>query len=183
MKAFALPMSLLISAHARFGQLALATLITTLLAACGGGDSTQASPPNPAPTDAMATFTQQKLDWKACDPSLMEENANGENAITQYGDRVKCTLMRAPLDYANPALGELQVALLKFSAGQPDRRLGALVINPGGPGGDGLSFGARFGELFTLGDPADSRGSLFKEMANRYDMVGFCRAAPVRAAR
>ena len=162
-------MPLLTSAHAPLGRLALAALMTTLLTACGGGDSTQASPPTPAPTDAMATFTQQKLNWKACDPTLSPD----PNAINAFGERVKCTLMRAPLDYANPALGELQVALLKVSAERPDQRTGAILVNPGGPGSDGLILPFRFTQLFALANPADPTGKLLKEMSNRYDLIGF----------
>ncbi len=118
----------------------------------------------------MASFTQQKLDWTPCDPTLIGE---GENQITTFGERVKCTLMRAPLDYANPALGELQVALLKVSAEQPEQRLGAILVNPGGPSGDGLLLGFRYSEFFALGNPADPNGKLYKDMSNRYDMIGF----------
>ena len=145
----------------RLSHLALLTLVAALLAACGGGNSTP---------DPMASFRQQKLDWKPCDPTLLSD---GENSITTAGNRVKCTLMRAPLDYANPALGELQVALLRVSAEQPDQRMGAILVNPGGPGGDGLTFGFRFSEFLALGNPADATGKLFKEMSNRYDMIGF----------
>ncbi len=97
----------------------------------------------------------------------------GANDITALGERAKCTLMRAPLDYANPALGELKVALLKVSAEQPQNRLGAILFNPGGPGGDGLLFGASYGYLWSLANPADATGKLLKEMSNRYDMIGF----------
>lgn len=161
-------MPLPIAVHLHPGRLVLTVLCSVLLAACGGGGDN--SSPAPMPPDPMATFTQQKLDWKACDPTLMGE---GENAITTFGERVKCTLMRAPLDYANPALGELQVALLKVSAEQPERRLGAILVNPGGPGGNGLVYGFRYSEFFALGDPVDPDGKLMKDMSNRYDMIGF----------
>ena len=147
-------------------RLAFVAAVVSTLAACGGGSSA----PAPVPPDPMASFTQQKLDWKPCDPTLIGE---GENQITRYGERVKCTLMRAPLDYANPALGELQVALLKVSAEQPARRLGAILVNPGGPGGDGLTLAFRYSEFFALGNPAEATGQLYKDMSNRYDMIGF----------
>jgi pimeloyl-ACP methyl ester carboxylesterase len=159
-------MSLLIAPPPRLGRVALSALLMATLAACGGGNSS----PAPVPPDPMASFTQQKLDWKPCDPTLIGE---GDNAITAFGERVKCTLMRAPLDYTNPALGELQVALLKVDAEQPEQRLGAILVNPGGPGGDGLTFGFRYSEFFALGNPADPTGKLFKGMSNRYDMIGF----------
>ena len=156
-----------IAPRIRFHRLALVVFFATLLGACGGGDN---SAPAPQPPDAMAAFTQQKLDWQACDPTLIDA---GENSITVFGERVKCTLMRAPLDYANPSLGELQVAFLKVSAEQAEKRIGAILVNPGGPGGDGLTFGLSFTEFFALGNPADPTGKLLKDMSNRYDMIGF----------
>ena len=161
---------------ARSGRLVPAAFLAALLAACGGGGNVAspaappAPPPAPAPVDPLASFTQQKLDWQPCDPTLMGEGAND---ITALGERAKCTLMRAPLDYANPAMGELKVALLKVSAEQPDRRKGSIVVNPGGPGADGLLSAFRFTEVFALGNPADPTGKLFKDMSNGYDMIGF----------
>ena len=158
-------MSNLIASTSRWYHLGPVALLTVALAACGGGGANA-----PTPTDPLASFKEQKLDWKPCDPTLMGE---GENSITTFGDRVTCTLMRAPLDYANPALGELQVALLKVSAEQPDRRMGAILVNPGGPGAAGLDFAFRYSEFFAQGNTADPTGKLIKDMSNRYDMIGF----------
>ena len=137
-------------------------MLAVLLNACGGGS-------NP-PVDPLASFKRQKLVWQACDATLMGE---GENAITALGERAKCALMRAPLDYSNPAQGELQVALARVTAEQPQQRLGSIVFNPGGPGGDGLTFAPLFGHLFGIANPGDPSGKLLKEMSNRYDLVGF----------
>ncbi len=168
-------MTLSMTPLSRSGRLAAAALLTGMLAACGGGGGEVTSPPAPptpapAPVDPLASFTQQKLDWQTCDPTLLGE---GENDITELGERAKCALMRAPLDYANPALGELKVALLRVSAEQPQQRLGAILFNPGGPGGDGLTMGTDFGLLWSTANTADPAGKLLKDMSNRYDMVGF----------
>ena len=97
----------------------------------------------------------------------------GDNAITNLGARARCTLMRAPLDYANPALGELQVALLRVSAEQPQQRMGAILFNPGGPGSDGLTLGAEYADLWAIANPNNPTGKQLKDLGNRYDMVGF----------
>ena len=132
-----------------------------LLQACGGGRN---------PADPLASFKQQKLVWQACDPTLW---GVFEKPITDLGLRVKCALMRAPLDYSNPARGELQVALARAAAEQPQLRIGSIVINPGGPGGDGLMFGPLYGTVLTNADPATPAGKLLKEMSSRYDLIGF----------
>lgn len=82
----------------------------------------------------MASFTQQTLDWRACDLAFMGEQLweDGEEDFGQLGERAQCALMRAPLDYANPALGELQVALSRVAAEQPQQRLGRFFSTPVG---------------------------------------------------
>ena len=150
----------------RIGRPVLTAALAVLLASCGGGGN----PTPPAPTDALALFNQQKLDWQACDPSLFDDSLV---YIKELGARVTCASMRAPLDYNNPALGELQVALMRAGAEQPQQRLGAILFNPGGPGNDGLTLGARFASLFAIANPANPTGKLLKDMGGRYDLIGF----------
>ena len=145
----------------------VAALCAVLLAACSGGGDT---PAPPTPVDPLALFTQQKLDWQACDISLF---GDGENPIARLGKRVTCASMRAPLDYNNPSLGELKVALMRAASGEPTQRMGAILFNPGGPGADGLLYGVNVAELMTLADPASASGKLAQAMGNRYDLIGF----------
>ncbi len=148
-----------------------AAVLAVTLAACGG-DSSPLPPASPPPqtNDALTSFTQQKLDWKPCDSSVMGE---GENAFTQLGARAQCAWMRAPLDYAHPARGELKVALLRVQAEQPRQRLGAIWFNPGGPGADGLVFAAQYAALWATANPVHPTGKLLKSLSERYDLIGF----------
>jgi hypothetical protein len=93
--------------------------LTTVMAllSCGGSS-----------TDPLATFKNQKLAWAACEPSGYADT------LTALGSRAQCTDMRVPLDYAEPARGEVSVALLRVSAEVPAQRLGAILFNPGVPG-------------------------------------------------
>ncbi len=136
---------------------------TVVLSACGGSS-------NPPPPDALASFKQQKLDWRACDPTILGFEVA---AFETLGNRARCALMRAPLDYAKPLQGELTVALLKVSAEQPQRRAGLIMFNPGGPGEDGLSFAPKFGSLWADANPNSPSGKTLKDLSNRYDLVGF----------
>lgn len=146
-----------------------AALMAGLIAACGGGDA--ATPVSePVQQDPLPSFAQQKLDWQACDPTLLGEESN---ALKQLGDRAQCALMRAPLDYSQPGLGELQVAVLRVAAEQPRQRSGAIVFNPGGPGADGLGLAALFGALWRGANPASPEGQALLQLSNRYDMIGF----------
>ncbi len=67
-----------------------------------------------------------------------------------------------PFDYARPGWRRFSLPVVRLPATDPARRIGALVINPGGPGGSGVQYAlsARSGE-FT---PA---------VLSRFDIVGF----------
>jgi len=65
------------------------------------------------------------------------------------------------------------MAVLKFSAGEPAQRKGTFVFNPGGPGGDGLKFGAIYGLLWSNTNPEHPTGALLKTLSDSYDLIGF----------
>ena len=105
----------------------------------GGGGSGER--PEPA---TLAEYYAQRLDWQPCDTSF------------------ECARLLVPFDYARPAWRRFSLPVIKLPAADPASRIGALVINPGGPGGSGVQYalGARSGE-FT---PA---------VLDRFDIVGF----------
>lgn len=117
----------------------IATLVVGLIATVNG----------PAPAAARvqaATFTPTLSSWQEC-PDL--------------GD-LECSTLTVPLDYDNPDNGKtvkLRVSRLKASP-SAGSYLGALVLNPGGPGGSGT-----WTPLL--------RGSVPGTVALRYDWVGF----------
>jgi pimeloyl-ACP methyl ester carboxylesterase len=75
----------------------------------------------PPPGTALARYERQRLDWKAC------------------GHGLSCSTMLAPLDYANPDGTAITLAVAKRPA-TSSKRLGSLIINPGGPGGSGVGY-------------------------------------------
>ncbi len=136
-----------------------------LLASCGSDDRKP---------DPLAAYKSQTLAWQTCGRSFREalgEHFAGE--LDKLGDRAKCALMRAPLDYADPAKGDVQIALLRVAAEDPQQRLGAIMFNPGGPGGDGLNLSVVFGNSWAGADSNDPVGSLYKQMSRRFDLIGF----------
>lgn len=50
---------------------------------------------------------------------------------------VQCATLAAPLDYANPAKGTIDLALKRRPARVSSLRIGTLLVNPGGPGAGG----------------------------------------------
>ncbi|MDF8264762.1 alpha/beta hydrolase [Luteipulveratus flavus] len=105
-----------------------------------GGASTSA-PANAAPSPSLARFYTQKLKWEDCQ------------------DGAKCAGLTVPIDYAKPAAGTVQVAVLKQEA-TGDKK-GSLVVNPGGPGGSGVDYAAS-ADFVVSG-----------KVRKAYDVVGF----------
>ena len=81
-----------------------------------------------APDDEMASIrAQESIDLQECDAGT------------------ECGLLFVPLDYNDPASGELAIAVLVNRATSPQDRIGYLLVNPGGPGGSGHGDGLRSG--------------------------------------
>jgi pimeloyl-ACP methyl ester carboxylesterase len=74
---------------------------------------------------------------------------------------LQCGTVTAPLDYDEPDLGTIQIALARHPASDPAQRIGSLVINPGGPGGSGVN------------DLPNELGVLTPELLARFDIVSF----------
>jgi pimeloyl-ACP methyl ester carboxylesterase len=122
----------------------LAILATAIGVATGG---LTAAPAWSAPTQPQGTTTAAALVWTACDdPDLQEAGA-------------QCTFVSAPLDYGNSTGTQIKLAVSRILHKTPQSQ-GIMVVNPGGPGGSGLS-------LVTVG------ASVPKGAGDAYDWIGF----------
>jgi uncharacterized membrane protein YoaK (UPF0700 family)/pimeloyl-ACP methyl ester carboxylesterase len=90
----------------------------------------------------LARFYQQRLSWHAC--------SGGE-----------CAHLQVPLDYGRPSGRTISVAVIRIPASDRRGRVGALVLNPGGPGASGIEYAREAARVF----PASLRA--------RFDLVGF----------
>ena len=101
------------------------TLIGTaglLISGCSSGSSTtSASSPAPAAPTALLPYYTQHLTWRDCGVSGFQ-----------------CATMKAPLDYAKPGAGDIKLAVSRKKATCPGKRIGSLLVNPGGPGGSAV---------------------------------------------
>jgi len=102
--------------------------------------SPSASASLPATDADLARFYDQKLKWHDC-------------------DRDQCAFLTVPLDYAHADGKTIDLAVLKVPA--QGKRIGSLVVNPGGPGGSGVQY-ASAGSL-QFGSP----------LSDAFDIVGF----------
>lgn len=96
-----------------------------------------------------AVASASELTWHPC--------------ATQQERAAECATVEVPIDRARPELGSAQLALARLPALDPGRRIGSLLVNPGGPGGSGVGF-VQFGGLASP-DLAPLR--------QRFDVVGF----------
>ncbi|MFF7972339.1 alpha/beta fold hydrolase [Streptomyces sp. NPDC007905] len=112
------------------------------LALLGAGlPAAAADPPQPD----LSRFYRQKVSWGACgDPDTPKD--------------LQCGKVTVPLDYAHPGKGTLDLALARYRA--TGRSSGSVLLNFGGPGGQGIR------EL-------TSGGKAFMELTNGYDVVTF----------
>jgi len=66
--------------------------------------------------------------------------AKGTLRWRSCGGSFECSTMRVPLDYSNPAGAQVNLAVIRRPARDQSKRIGSLVVNPGGPGGSGVEF-------------------------------------------
>lgn len=137
------------------------------LAACGGsGDS---SPPDP-----LQSYREQALQWAACDASILGKTSETIDAAwEELGDRLQCSTMRAPMDWTKPERSDVFVGVMRVAASDPAQRQGAVLFNPGGPGGDGLGNALRLFLAFNDSNPDSAQGAMQLRLLASYDMVGF----------
>jgi len=95
------------------------------------------------PLSDLAAYENQILDWSTC-----------------YDD-FDCTDLRVPINYADLTVGTFKIAVLRYKAQDQAKRIGSLIVNPGGPGGSGVDYAYNAEYVF---DP---------DVLDRYDIVGF----------
>jgi pimeloyl-ACP methyl ester carboxylesterase len=69
--------------------------------------------------------------------------------------------MLVPFDYSHPAGPRFSLPVIRLPATSPSHRIGSLVVNPGGPGGSGISYALQ------------ARSQVSAAVRARFDVVGF----------
>jgi pimeloyl-ACP methyl ester carboxylesterase len=139
----------------RTPRLVIALVVVACLAVAAGCTkgpsaptvSSNAGTKSPTPVSGvnptLQPFYMQVLHWKSC------------------RDGFQCSTLTVPMDYANPSLRSLHLALVRLPASDQKHRLGSLVINPGGPGGSGVDYARQAKQVIS------------NAVRKRYDIVGF----------
>jgi pimeloyl-ACP methyl ester carboxylesterase len=122
---------------------AAVTAAALALAACSGGSPQASGATSPTAQGGSGSG----LSWHSC---------------VSQGASLRCASLQVPLDYSRPDGRKITLALSEVPATAPAaKRQGVLLVNPGGPGGSGLSLAAFVAQGL---DPT---------VASEYDIVGF----------
>lgn len=97
-------------------------------------------------TIAPATAATPTITWKPCP----EAEAKGAD----------CGSIKVPLDWSKPNGEKITIGLARRKATGPGKRIGSVLVDPGGPGGSGVDF-VKYAQLFTA------------KVRARFDQVGF----------
>ncbi|MEU5365140.1 alpha/beta hydrolase [Streptomyces sp. NPDC005925] len=101
---------------------------------------------------AAARAAHTGIDWQDCPADWGLEKP------------IQCGWVTVPLDYARPNGKQIKLAVDRIgSTGTKAERQGALIYNPGGPGGSGLRFPRR----------VTTKSAVWAKTAKAYDFVGF----------
>lgn len=92
----------------------------------------------------LLPYYAQTLDWSSCNETF------------------DCATVAAPLDWADPSKGELELALIRSRAEGGGEPIGSLLTNPGGPGSSGVAL-IRDSVSFAVSDP----------VRQQFDVIGF----------
>ncbi|MEV6180286.1 alpha/beta hydrolase [Streptomyces sp. NPDC052015] len=122
------------------GRLALGALVAALFGQLLTGTAVAVPSTETPPTGRIA--------WEPC------ASPSGEGTF-------ECATIKVPVDWKRPRGATIDVALARHRATDPERRIGSLLINPGGPGGSGVSFAFSAPDAFS------------PELLERFDIVGF----------
>lgn len=115
--------------------------------------------------DAASAAAAAGIDWRRCP------------AVEQLPAGVECGKVTVPVDYAVPDGEKIQLTVSRKKAtGPASARQGALLYNPGGPGGNGMTFPLYASPVV---------GGVWNKLNRAYDFVGYAprgvgRSAPLR---
>ena len=96
----------------------------------------------PETPTSLSAYYAQELQWQSC-----------------Y-ENYECADLLVPIDYKNLKTGTFNISVLKYPTNNK-KKLGSLIVNPGGPGGSGVDYAYAAEYLFS---PA---------ILEAYDIVGF----------
>lgn len=127
-----------------FRRLAICSALVVLSSACAGVATSDSTSP-------VATTIQPAvggtINWADCPAT--------------DGDGLKCARLKVPYDYAEPSKGSFSLKLVKHPATFRTKRIGSLLVNPGGPGFGGTTIAK------------NASGYLSSDLTDVFDVIGW----------
>ncbi len=120
-------------------------LVSTIAIAVLAGSPARTVSATSGPATAPGMPVSRPLDWKAC--SDVRE--------------IRCASLQVPLDRTRPSGAKVSLAISMLPARSKGRRIGVLLVNPGGPGSSGQKFVRQL------------RRGLAGTILDRFDVVGW----------
>jgi pimeloyl-ACP methyl ester carboxylesterase len=105
--------------------------------------TTEAPATTESPTTSLPPFEPEPIEW------------------TSLGEQVEEGRLEVPIDYANPDAGTFSLYLVRHVAADPSKRIGSLLVNPGGPGFGGTILAEQAETIYT------------PELLESFDIVGW----------
>ncbi len=105
----------------------------------------------------LAKYYNQKVTWAACEAGTPPPGWP-KDEWEKLWVGMDCATIVVPMNYQKPSDGDLSIAISRRKAADPDHRQGVLLLNPGGPGGDGLTM---------------PNGMAEQKIAGPFDLIGF----------
>lgn len=124
-------------------SVALSGCLYTMIPDQGAVSTASPAPDTAGVPEELLPFYEQTLDWTACDAGF------------------ECTTVTAPLDWADPSTGEIELSVIRSRA-TGGEAIGSLLTNPGGPGASGVGL-IRDSLTYAVGEP----------LREQFDVIGF----------
>ena len=128
--------------------LAVGALLVMVSACSSGSGSSDTTPDTPAPVSTLyAPAEGGTLKWKSC---------SGDSL-----DPLQCARLSVPFDYNNPSKGSFSLKLVKRPANIRTKRVGSMLVNPGGPGFGGTDL------------PENAESYFSTTLIDTFDIIGW----------
>ncbi|WP_062465163.1 alpha/beta hydrolase [Demequina soli] len=138
----------------RLAAVAALLVASSLLTACTPKD--QVAPDNPSVTASASNAPAVTAPTSGEDAAVYSQTVSWSTC----GD-LECATLQVPLDWTDPSGDTIDLAINRHPATDQAKRIGSLLINPGGPGGSGLDLTESFVSMAG------------KDVLKAYDVVGF----------
>ncbi len=113
------------------------------------------------PTPSGKTTPPTPMELPAIDPASLQTFYGQKLAWSGCGAGYQCAKLKVPLDYEHPDEAQLSLQVIRYVDQVKKKRIGSVVLNPGGPGGSGVDFLKSAGK------------SVAQNLKDEFDVVSF----------